>query len=136
MVSVCYTAGALLTYLAFSDSFFFLFLPAGVTLSALVLTDRRQWPWILGAVAAMEILVDTVLVDESRRLPLLMACGLAVANVAEPLVGASLLRRFVPGRPDLLRMRQLVAFLLCSVLAGPLVGGLIGGTTLSLGISR
>jgi serine phosphatase RsbU (regulator of sigma subunit)/integral membrane sensor domain MASE1 len=97
-----------------------LFLPAGVTLSALVLSDRRQWPWVLATAALVEVVIDS-----TQGIALSAALGFALANTAEPLVGAGLLRRFAPA-PDLSRRRDLGAFLLCGVLAGPLVGGLIG----------
>ncbi|MEJ3747581.1 SpoIIE family protein phosphatase [Actinomycetes bacterium KLBMP 9797] len=132
VVAAAYACGALLAFAAFgATAIVVLFLPAGVTLSALVLTPTRQWPWILAAVAATEILID-VSHGQSPR----FVWGFALANTAEPLVGAWLLRRFVPGRVDLLRRRDLSAFLACCVVAGPLVGGLFGATTISWGLER
>ena len=127
-----YAVGALLAFGAFgATAIVVLFLPAGLTLSALVLTHRRQWPWILAAVAVTEILVDL-----SQGQSLRIVWGFALANTAEPLVGAWLLRRYVPGRLDLLRRRDLLAFIACAVVIGPLVGGLVGGTTISVGLGR
>ncbi len=127
VVAAAYAVGAVLAFDVFgAGAIVVLFLPAGVTLSALVLTPHRQWPWILGAVAATEIAVDL-----AHGQSLTFAFGFALANTAEPLVGAGLLRRRVAGRLDLLRRRDLVAFLACGVGAGPLVGALIGGTTMS-----
>ena len=124
-----YAVGALLAFVAFgATAIVVLFLPAGLTLAALVLTRRRQWPWILAAVAVTEILVD-LSQGQSWRI----VWGFALANTAEPLVGAWLLRRYVPGRLDLLRRRDLLAFIACAVVIGPLVGGLVGGTTISVG---
>ncbi len=127
VVAVAYAAGALLVFGAFATAIVVLFLPAGVTVSALVLTARRQWPWILATVAVVEIVVDL-----SQGLDPRFVWGFALANTAEPLVGALLLRRVLPGKVDLLRRRDLAAFVTCCVLVGPSVGALIGGTTISV----
>jgi serine phosphatase RsbU (regulator of sigma subunit)/integral membrane sensor domain MASE1 len=123
-----YAAGSLTSFVLFESSATgaVLFLPAGVTLSALVLTDRRRWPWILVTAALVEVAIDRTL-----GIGPVAAWGFAVANTAEPLVGASLLRRFAPDL-DLSRRRDLGVFLLCGVLAGPFVGGLIGSLTIHL----
>ena len=54
--------------------------------------------------------------------------GLVLANLAEPLVGATLLLWLV-GRVDLRRKRHLSAFLGAAVVAAPLVGAAIAATT-------
>jgi serine phosphatase RsbU (regulator of sigma subunit)/integral membrane sensor domain MASE1 len=132
VVVVAYAFGALLAFAAFgATTIVVLFLPAGVTLSALVLTPTRQWPWVLAAVAVTEIVVDV-----SHGQSLRYVWGFALANTAEPLVGAWLLRRRLPARPDLLRRRDLVAFLICCVTAGPLVGAVVGATTISASSHR
>ncbi|GIJ46100.1 hypothetical protein Val02_29860 [Virgisporangium aliadipatigenens] len=128
LVVVTYGTGASLAFLGFgAQSIVVLFLPAGVTLSALLLSPRRRWPWILLAAAATEVAVDL-----SHGLSPRWVWGFALANTAEPLVGALLLRRYVPAKVNLLRRRDLLAFLVCCVGAGPVVGGLIGATTLAL----
>lgn len=132
VVVPAYVAGAILAYQAFgATAIVVLFLPAGVTLSALVLTPARQWPWIVAAIAVCEIVIDL-----SHGAPPWAAAGFALANTAEPLVGATLLRRVVRGRLELLRRSDLVAFVVCAVGAGPLVGGLLGGTTINLAFGR
>ncbi|MEV6303076.1 SpoIIE family protein phosphatase [Actinoplanes sp. NPDC051861] len=132
VVAAAYAAGALLAFVAFdATSIVVLFLSAGVTLSALLLTPRRQWPWILATVAATEIAVDL-----SQGITLPYCLGFALANTAEPLTGALLMRRYVPGRVNLLQRRHLLAFLGCCVVAGPFVGALIGGTTIAQGQDR
>jgi integral membrane sensor domain MASE1 len=128
VVAAAYAAGASLAFLGFgAPSIVVLFLPAGVTLSALLLTSRARWPWILAAVAATEIVVDVTHGMSPR-----WVWGFALANTAEPLAGALLFRRYVTGPVDLLRRRHLLAFLGCCVCAGPVVGGVIGATTLTL----
>ncbi|WP_433796496.1 SpoIIE family protein phosphatase [Actinoplanes sp. CA-252034] len=131
MVVTAYAAGASLAFVSFgAPSIVVLFLPAGVTLSALVLNPRRRWPWILAAVAVTEILIDV-----THGMSVRGAAGFAFANTAEPLVGAWLLRRFVPAEVDPRRRRDLLAFLGCCVGAGPVVGGMIGGTLLATSLS-
>ena len=128
VVVVAFASGSLFGYYTFgADAVVWLYLPVGVTLSALLLTPRRQWPWILAAVALTEIVVDV-----SQRWDPIPASGLALANAAEPLVGALLLRRFVTGEVELLRPRHVVAFLVCCVGLAPVVGSLIGATTFVL----
>ncbi len=130
VVAAAYAAGAQLAFAVFgAPAIVVLFLPAGVTLSALVLTPRRQWPWILAAVAATEITVD-VTHGQSPG----FVWGFALANTVEPLAGAWLLRRRVGTPVDLLRRRDLVTFLVCCVAIGPLAGALIGATTISWGL--
>ncbi|MEU4425187.1 SpoIIE family protein phosphatase [Actinoplanes sp. NPDC024001] len=128
LVAVAYTIGAQLAFVVFdATSIVVLFLPSGVTLSALLLCPARQWPWILLTIAVTEIAVDL-----SHGLALDSALGLALANTAEPLTGAVLLRHFVPGPVNLVQRRHLLAFLGCCVVIGPLVGALIGGTTIAM----
>jgi integral membrane sensor domain MASE1 len=130
VVAAAYAAGAQLAFVVFgAPAIVVLFLPAGVTLSALVLTPHRQWPWILAAVAATEITIDV-----AHGQSLGFVWGFALANTAEPLIGAGLLRRHAGGPVDLLRRRDLVAFLAYCVVVGPLAGGLIGATTISWGL--
>lgn len=129
-VALAYAAGAEIAFVVFgATSIVVLFLPAGVTLSALLLQPARRWPAILLVVAAVEIAVDL-------RHGLARPWGYALANTAEPLLGALLLRRNVPGRVDLARRHHLLAFLGCCVLAGPLLGAVIGATTITMSQDR
>src|SRR3954454_12787492 len=59
-VAAGYPAGSITSFVLFESSSTgaVLFLPAGVTLSALVLSDRRWWPWILVTAALVEVVVD------------------------------------------------------------------------------
>ncbi|WP_229068868.1 SpoIIE family protein phosphatase [Actinoplanes sp. DH11] len=127
LVVGAYGAGASLAFEGFgAPSVVALFLPAGVTLSALVLNPRRRWPWILGAVVVTEIVVDVSYGMSARWAP-----GFALANSVEPLVGALLLRHWLPAEVDLRRRRDLLVFLGCCVGAAPVVGAAIGATTLA-----
>jgi integral membrane sensor domain MASE1 len=99
------------------------FPPAGVTLAALVLTGRRQWPIVLAAAAAAEITLDTL-----NGVGVVPALGYALANTAEPLVGALLLTTMLVA-VDLSRTRHLIAFVGSAVITAPIVGGVIAATT-------
>jgi signal transduction histidine kinase len=93
---------------------------AGVTLAAFVLCQRRHWPVLVAVVAAAEIAVDL-----QHGQAVAMAIGFAVANVIEPMIGATLLRRY--HRRDAGPNRALVCFLLTAVVIGPIFGGAVGG---------
>jgi serine/threonine-protein kinase RsbW len=99
------------------------FPPAGVTLAALVLVPRRQWAFVLAAAALSELVLDL-----SGGTDVLGTLGLVLANVSEPLVGATLLTFFVP-LVDLRRTRDLTAFLTFAVVTAPVVGAAIAATT-------
>jgi serine phosphatase RsbU (regulator of sigma subunit)/integral membrane sensor domain MASE1 len=122
LVAAGYAAGSITSFVLFQSSGTgaVLFLPAGVTFSALVLSPRCRWPWILATAALVEVAID-----RSHGIGPVAAWAFALANTAEPLVGATLFRRFAPD-PDLSRRRDLGVFLLCGVLAGPFVGAVIG----------
>ncbi len=128
LTAVLYAVGALLALRWFDANGLGpgFFPSAGVTVSVLVLTERRRWSWVLVAVAVTEFGLDIVH-DLGPR----AAAGYAVANVVEPLVGASLLRSVV-GRVDLGRRRDLWGFLVCAGALGPAVGAVVAATTSTL----
>jgi serine phosphatase RsbU (regulator of sigma subunit)/integral membrane sensor domain MASE1 len=123
-VGLCYAGGATTTFLWFNalGEIAVFFPPAGVTLAALVLTPVRLWPVVLAAAATAEVVVDGV-----HDISLDTSLGYALANTVEPLLGATLLRRFAP-KPDLGRLTQLLTFFACAVVAAPAVGAVIAAT--------
>ncbi len=126
-IGALYVVGAESTFwLARSPEGGVAFFPAaGVTLAAFVLTPRDRRPWLALVVAAAEISVDL-----RHGQGVAMAVGFAAANAAEPWVGASLLiaaRR----RSSTLRS-NFAAYLATAVVAGPVVGALIGGSVSAL----
>jgi serine phosphatase RsbU (regulator of sigma subunit)/integral membrane sensor domain MASE1 len=132
LVAAGYSAGSLTAFwvLGASDPGPVLFPPAGVTAAALILTERRMWPYILATVGLCELVIDT-----SQGLPLQQTVWFVAANVVEPTVGASLLRRWHRGPVDLTRRRDSAAFITASVGLGPMVGGAIGATGVAINSS-
>ncbi len=127
VVAGAYALGALLPFWVLDDpsSGAAFFPAAGVTLAALAMTNRRIWAPLVVAVGVTEFVIDRAH-DQSVA----MAFGFALANMAEPVLGATLLQRWVsPRRPPRL---QLAGFVAGAVLLGPCLGAAIGATTASL----
>ncbi|MDT5204768.1 MAG: hypothetical protein QOD34_1404 [Mycobacterium sp.] len=102
---------------------FAFFPPAGITVAALLLTKRTRWLVIVAAIVTAELLVDA-----AHGLSMLTAAGFALANVVEPLVGASVVRVWCGSAPDLRQRRDLVQFVAGACVLGPLAGGVLGAT--------
>lgn len=97
------------------------FIPAGITFAALVRTQRAEWWMVLLAVAIAELGQDL-----RADLSVSQSVGFVVANVAEPLVGASIIRTMVRRPLDLSRLWHVRWFVAGGVVAGPAVGAAIG----------
>lgn len=95
---------------------------AGVTVAALVFRPRRDWPWLLAGVWVAEFLLDY----QVSHIPLSVSAGWATANCVEPTMAALLLTRRGRRAPNLANTEDLLRFLMFAVLAGPLVGSLVG----------
>lgn len=100
---------------------FAFFPPAGVTVAALLLTKRAGWWVIVAAIVAAELLVDA-----AHGLSMPMAAGFALANAVEPLVGATVVRMWCGGAPDLRLRRDLARYVAGACVLGPLAGGVLG----------
>jgi diguanylate cyclase (GGDEF)-like protein len=99
------------------------FWPAsGLTVSVLVLRSRREWPAFLTAVWIADFLMD---LHGGGGYSLPVSLGIASANVAEPLLSASLLRRWIGAPPDLSTTRGLGLFYIAAVGCGPLLSATI-----------
>jgi integral membrane sensor domain MASE1 len=119
-----YVMGAELSWHHFSSGLAFGYPPSGVDVAALLLIARRRWPVVMAAVVVSEVGVDL-----QHHLTLAVALGAALANVVEPVTGASLVRWFCAGRrPDLGTRLGLGRFVLGAAVLGPVAGGLIGAT--------
>lgn len=128
VVFLAYVLGAVLAWKLFGSAVgpAFFYPSAGVTVAAMMLTRRSRWPAVVVAIIAGELLVDLYF-GNTRT----VAVGYALANVVEPLVGASLTlawSRSSAGPPDLRNRRDLVAFLVGACTIAPAVAGLIGGS--------
>lgn len=127
-VALGYAVGAILSWQSFgADMGIAFFPPAGITVAALLLTSRREWPFILVAVAIVEVCVD---LTHSVSLP--TSLGYAAANTVEPLLGASVVVRLCTHRLDVRRRNDAALFILGAAVIGPIAGGLIGATTKAL----
>lgn len=110
---------------SFGASFGATFWPAsGITVSVLVLRPRREWPLYLGAVWAADLFMDT----HGGGYSLAVSWGVATANASEPLLSASLLRRWLRGRPELSNARDLGLFYLAAAGAGPALSATIAAS--------
>ncbi len=122
MAAAGFSAGAELSWQAFSPAVGFAFFPpAGVTAAAMLLVRRARWPVIVAAIVAAELLLDA-----RHGVHPVAALGLAGANAIEPLVGAALVLTWCGGAPDLRRRGHLASFVAGACVLGPLVGGLLG----------
>ena len=123
IIAVTYALGAELSWHSFDSGTAFGFPPAGITVAAMLLTSRRYWPAVIAAIVVSEVGVDL-----QHGLTLSLALAAAAANVVEPVVGASLVRRWCGGVPDLTTRADLLRFLGGAVVIGPVAGGLVAAT--------
>ena len=101
--------------------------PAGLLLAALLLSDVRDWPLLI-AVAA----IGNVSSDLLHQQLLIVSLGFTFANMTEALVGASLVRRFVGGKPRLQTVRQVLVFAGFGALLAPAIGASLGAGVATL----
>lgn len=99
------------------------FIPAGITVAFLIRLSRSLWWIVLTAAFVSEFIFDVI---GGFSVP--VSVGFGVANVIEPLVGASIVVAMCGGC-DLARRRDLLWFTVGAVLAGPAIGAVIGATT-------
>src|SRR6058998_3106592 len=98
--------------------------PTGIALAALTLGGARLWPGIaLGA----------FLVNVGAGAPVPVACGMAMGNTLEALVGSVLLVRVVGFRPALDRLRDVVGLVVLAAGLSTLVSATVGVTSGWLG---
>jgi serine phosphatase RsbU (regulator of sigma subunit)/integral membrane sensor domain MASE1 len=130
LVAAGYWAGSWAAFVLFSasDPGPVLFPPAGVTAAALILTERRLWPYVLATAGLSELAIDTV--QGIALAPTLWFVG---ANVIEPLVGVSALRLWHKGPVDLTVRRDSVAYFGAAVVLGPMIGGAVGALGIAAG---
>jgi serine phosphatase RsbU (regulator of sigma subunit)/anti-sigma regulatory factor (Ser/Thr protein kinase) len=99
------------------------FIPAGITLAFLLRVPVQVW-WVVLTGAFVTEYVSDVLNGFSYA----QSAGFAVANAAEPLLGAAIVMTTC-GVLDLARRRHVVWFTVGAVISGPLIGALIVAVT-------
>lgn len=129
LVFLAYSLGAMLSWISFGSSVgpSFFYPSAGVTVAAMMICRRTVWPAVVAAILAGETLVDVTNGNPSAQ-----ALGFALANVVEPVVGASIALAWCGGTPDLRKRRDFVVFLVAACMVGPVAGALVGGTVSSM----
>lgn len=128
VVFLGYLAGALLSLKAFGASELgpAFFPPAGVTVAAMLASPRTRWPVVVAAIACAEGAVDLHAGYAASA-----TAGYILANSVEPILGASLVLARCRGVPDLRRRRDLFLFVAGACVAGPLLGGIVGGASVA-----
>jgi signal transduction histidine kinase len=101
--------------------------PNALLMSALLLTASRRW-WVLIAAA----LPAHLLVQLQSGVPMTMVLGWFASNCSEALIGAALIRAFVPGPLRLDSFRSACVFLLAGALAAPLASSFVDAAVVRL----
>jgi signal transduction histidine kinase len=94
--------------------------PNALLLAALLLAPTAWWPLLVAAVLPAHLLAEL-----QSGVPMAMVLGWYASNCSEALIGAVLVRAFVPGRLRLDSVRSMGVFLLGGALAGPLLSSFI-----------
>jgi len=94
--------------------------PNALLLAALLLAPARAWWWLLAAALPAHLLIEL-----QSGVPTTMVLGWYVSNSSEALIGAALVRAFVPGPLRLDSLRNAGVFLLCAGLAAPLLSSFV-----------
>ncbi len=111
------------------EGFVTFWLPSGLYLAALLLSTRRQWPALFAAAVVANATFDFL-----HGQPPIAIALFSLTNSTEALVGAWLVRRFVAEQPSLDSPAQVVRFLAVAVGLGPMVGAVIGATTVTVAL--
>ena len=77
--------------------------PSGLAVAVLILSPRRHWPFLLGAVGGANIAFNL-----AQGYAAAIVASYAVISTLEPLVGALLVQRFVARRPTLEKVPEVL----------------------------
>jgi len=94
---------------------------AGLTLGALLLLPTRRWLWALVAIAIGEAVSNTIVGYAAN-----ITVWFVASNCIEPLIGATLIRRFTLHRGALVPVRGLLEFVAFGAVFAPIIGGGLG----------
>ena len=103
-----------------------LWLANGLLLGILLVVSRRRWPGYLVAGYLADALAGIAVADRTQDANLWACWVLSVPQITEVLLAALLLRRFLGGRPDLTRTRDLGWFTLAGVMLAPAASAAMG----------
>jgi signal transduction histidine kinase/ActR/RegA family two-component response regulator len=98
--------------------------PTGIALAAVLLLGYQAWPGIL---------LGAFLANATANEPMLVACGIAIGNTLEAVIGAWLLRRVIGFDNALERVRDAIGLILLAAGLSTMVSATIGVTCLCLG---
>ena len=106
-----------------------IWLSNALLLSALLLSTRHRWPWLMGATFVINVVMSHLIGDD-----MLTSFGLAFANTTETLIAALLLHRPLRGSVDVIDPRVLLRFFTFAVTLAPAVSAMIAATVLVLSL--
>jgi PAS domain S-box-containing protein len=95
-------------------------LPAGLYLATLLLSERREWPWLILAAVVANVLFD---VFHGSR-PILIVF-FVLANATQSVLGAWLFQQFVTRKPALTTLKEFAGLLGFGAILCPLLAALI-----------
>lgn len=101
-----------------------IWLPAGISLAALLLLGKRVWPAIFLASFFLSIMLQG---------SISISMGLAVGCVLEALVGSYLINKYANGISAFFKMRDVLRFVALGGLVAPAVAATVGISTLCVG---
>jgi signal transduction histidine kinase len=101
--------------------------PNALLAAALLLAPTRAWWWLLAAALPAHLAAEL-----QGGVPMAMVLAWFVSNCSEALIGAGLVRAFVPGRLRLDSFRNAGIFLPCVVLAAPLLSSFLDAALVRL----
>lgn len=115
---------------------------AGLQFAVVGSTVTLVWPssgialvvvLVFGYRMAVGIALGALLANAWMGLPILMACGIAIGNTLEAVMGAWLLTRFGDMHRRLDRYRDILALIILAAMVSTALSAVIGVTTLTLG---
>ncbi|HEX6690121.1 MAG TPA: MASE1 domain-containing protein, partial [Burkholderiales bacterium] len=101
--------------------------PNALLLAALLLAPARAWAWLLAAALPAHLLVEL-----QSGVPTAMVLAWFASNCSEALIGAALVRAFVPGPLRLNSFRNAGVFIVCGALVAPLASSFLDAALVKL----
>ncbi len=118
------TAQAGLMFAVVGDTVTLVWPPSGIALVAILVFGYR---------IAFGVAVGAFLANAWTGLPIILAAGIAVGNVLEPVLGAFLLQRLAGFRITLERRRDIFALIVLAAIFSTMIAASVGVATLTLG---